>query len=512
MTYSFNVLIQPWIPVQSDLGVIELGILDVLAKAYEFDAILDPSPLVQFGLYRLLITFIMDAYDIQEFNQLEDLLQAGRFEMDRISEYVYKCGNCFDLFDHERPFLQSPADPKLDKEAKSIANLFQHLPTGTNAIHFHHVAENGQAYGPGVCARGLCTIAPFMTSGGSGYAPSINGVPPWYTLIRGHSFFETLVLNCICDPLPYGLDRMTPPTWRENENVYSKDVTHASLLEGLTWQPRRIRLLPGHGGICSYAGREENVLVSEMIFSPGFKARVGETWTDPQVAYGISEKGRRSVRPQEERELWRDTGPLLLLQEKEYRGAKKIRFEKPLVVTQFRQLAMERIIDSKRSIIVEAYGAQTDKMKFFEWRFDRLVLPAGLYNEEWAGSLVQDAVDQADLVAYFLGKALKKAYPREGKSNKAAFDDAISNCKRAFWDVLRHEFNRFLDDLSTHGRNDIDRYSKYIAKWRVVLRDRAVDALEEVLDDLDADAGALERQVAARDSFYLYLRKAFQKI
>ncbi len=90
----------------------------------------------------------------------------------------------FDLFDPERPFLQTPPQAGDTDKAKSVVELFYHLPTGTNVIHFFHMEEAEQAVAAAV-ARALCSDRTFMTSGGAGYSPSINGTPPWYVWALG---------------------------------------------------------------------------------------------------------------------------------------------------------------------------------------------------------------------------------------------------------------------------------------------------------------------------------------
>ena len=85
----FNVLTEPWIPVELFNGNSEeLGLLDVLVNAHDIVRITDPSPLFEYGMHRLLTVFIMDAFrpDVQE--DIEDLLDAGRFPMESIRAYV----------------------------------------------------------------------------------------------------------------------------------------------------------------------------------------------------------------------------------------------------------------------------------------------------------------------------------------------------------------------------------------------------------------------------------------
>lgn len=154
---SFNALYQPWIPViDRDGGHRELGILETLKKAHELETITDSSPLVEFGIYRLLIAFAIDAFGISEIEKLEELVGRGKFDAKIIEDYVNSVGiERFDLFNAEHPFLQSPLRAEEEADLKSVAELFQHLPTGSFVTHFHHAGAYEHAFSPATCLKGL---------------------------------------------------------------------------------------------------------------------------------------------------------------------------------------------------------------------------------------------------------------------------------------------------------------------------------------------------------------------
>lgn len=502
---SFNVLTEPWISaVWRDGKIAEGGILEVLEHAHELSAITDPAPPVEFGVYRLLTAFVLDAFCIREIEDIDRVLSAGRFEPPVLQRYVDSIGSKrFDLFDSEHPFLQSSPEQGEKENTSPVVKLFQHLPSGSFATHFHHVTEKAHALSPALCARGLTTIAPFMTAGGAGYSPSVNGMPPWYVLIQGANLFETLVLNCYALP-SYELAGDEPSAWASDRKIAPReDRKCASLLEGLTWRPRTVRLIPGDGGTCTYTGRESDVLVRNMVFTFGFRASGG--WTDPQVAYKFIETGPAPLRPKEDRELWRDTGPLTLLRKDEWVGENgRIRFERPLVVEQFLILQRKMIIPREKPLVLEVYGMRTDNMKIFEWFHDVLSLKDGILHNNYAGKLVQDALDLAEKVDHYLGKALRKAYPREGEGNEKALNALIRSARLGFWASLQPQFKgQFLEELSELEPEDLERRKLLTDAWKTHLREIARAAFESAIEPLDGDAAALHRQVEARDYFYL---------
>src|SRR5699024_1871425 len=102
MKPSFDVLQEPWIPVVTFEGeTLEVGILDALLRSPEWKEIQDPSPMVEYSVYRFLIVFLMDALRPETPVDLEELLYAGQFDESAIQDYITLChseGVSFDLF------------------------------------------------------------------------------------------------------------------------------------------------------------------------------------------------------------------------------------------------------------------------------------------------------------------------------------------------------------------------------------------------------------------------------
>lgn len=505
---TFSALTEPWIPVVDSSGAIrELGIIDTLAQAHRLQGICDPAPPIEFGIYRLLVAFVMDAYGLDGLERLEELLASGSFDSAVLDGYVNTVGReRFDLFDPEHPFLQSPLGQGASERPGAPVRVFQHLPSGGFLTHFHHMSEDGYGVCPADCLRGLVTVAPFMTAGGAGYSPSVNGAPPWYVLVRGRNLFETISLNCYAlEPSASG----EPPAWRSSMPVTPKaERTCSSFLEALTWRPRLVRLTPGQGGMCSYCGESSDVLIREIVFTFGFRSVGG--WTDPQVAYRIDNEGPTPLRPREERELWRDTGPFMLLTHKDYETPDgKLRYAKPGVVEQLSELRRDGLVGTNMPLVIDAYGMRTDmKMKIFEWQHEALAMPAAIAESPRAGRQVQLALELAESVSRTLGTALKRAYPRQGTGNDRALGGIIAATRQTFWGTLRPRFEQeFLTLLARQDLDDSTAESRLRSIWEAVLRQSAVQAFEGAIEQLDSDAAALRRQVEARN--YLMSRLRF---
>jgi CRISPR system Cascade subunit CasA len=483
-----------------------MGILDILKAAHDLKRIQNPAPPVEFGIYRLLTAFVMDAFEPCSVEDLADMLDGKQFNAGILDAYASKWKDRFDLFDDKHPFMQQIVNAEVKKSPEPIARLMQHLPAGTNVAHFHHGVWDEHAFSYEQCANGLVTIAPFMTAGGAGLSPSINGNPPWYVLVKGNNLFETILYNvCAMPPFIKPIGDM-PVAWR-NENTLDPGVEKKtfSIIEGLTWRPRMVHLIPEKtGGTCTYTGNDEAGLVRLMHFGPGNKAPEPGLWADPQVSYKIMKEGVRPLRPGENKELWRDTGPLMLLQQGDYSGKDgKISFERPAVINQFKTMVKEGIISNSEPLQVEVYGIRTDgKMKIFEWYHEDLHLSREILNKNNAGRQIQEAMDLADYVSYNIRQALKKAYPRDGKSNDSAFDNIILSAQSSYWKALKEKFeNAFLRSLSEQDENNPEAPVKLLGEWKKILEIQGMASLSKGLGPLDTDGNSLRRQVEAMNEY-----------
>lgn len=499
---SYNLLTEAWIPVRDKNGNISYkGILDTLKQSHELTEISDPAPPVQFGIYRLLIAFLMDVYQLKELEQLAGLIEKGKFDGDKLDEYARSWQGRFDLFDEKHPFMQ--VSLKGDKKAaEPVSRLMQHIPAGTNASHFHHGKWDENAYSFGQCARGLVTVPPFMTAGGAGLSPSINGSPPWYVLVKGDNLFHTLAYNMCVIPLLVKSADDHPPAWRSDEPFEKVERRSFSLLEGLTWTPRAIHLVPEEGGLCTYTGEQSPGLVRRMFFTAGYRAPEPGLWSDPQVPYVKTKDGIRTMKPFLGKALWRDMGPLMLLQQEDYTSSNSmISFQRPAVVQQFKKLAEKGVISKSVPLLVEVYGIRTDgKMKLFEWYFDTLTLPWGLLYKNNSGKQIQDGMDNTDKVAYVIKAALKKTYPN-------TLDNIVIKAQSSFWRDLKPLFERqFLKQLSEQDDNDIDAPARTLLGWKHIIEQIGYQSLSNALGPLDSNSTEMKLQVEATDYYRLKIR------
>jgi CRISPR system Cascade subunit CasA len=485
--HSFNVLTDPWIPVIGlDGSRKELGILSCLEQAPKLREIRDPAPIVEFGLYRLLVAFVLDALILagrrpEHISHLKNLIEKGCFEMNLFKDYANKCGDVFDLFHPERPFLQTRMD---GKNSKSIAGLFPAVPSGTNVVLWYHEHEDDVWFSVEQAARLLTTIAPFMTAGGAGLSPSINGAPPLYVLPMGLNLFQTIVINI---PLRTKQDRGDEPVaWRQTR-VPGDERTHTTTVEALTWRPRCIQLVP-----------DDDNRVREMYFTKGDSTRL--SWIDANVAYKYEKDKVTPIRLRENRPPWRDIGPLTLLREDvsgRGTGDNKVAYQRPDVVQQAFEISRE---DS--DLTIQVYGMRTDQnMKIFEWTKSTWSVPAKLGQSTRLGSLVHHELQRAESAARALRSSILELAPNFERDSKSPVRNLADRCERAYWQRLESNFYPLMHgfaSLDANAPDNPDLIAVTANSWRNAIKTLAIEQFEAAAADIDADSDALERQVRAR--------------
>jgi CRISPR type I-E-associated protein CasA/Cse1 len=502
---SFNVLTEPWIPVVRPNGSSdEMGIVECLERAHELREIRDPAPTVEFGIYRLLVAFVLDMLILADQRpedplDLRVLLQAGRFDSAAIADYVNRCGDVFDLFSPQRPFLQNP---NAGGEEKSVFDFFPVFPSGANVVHFAHQRSSDQIATPAEMVRLLTTVSPFNVKVKTGQPRTIVGDPPVYALPVGDSVFSTLVLNLpLPDPRFTLADELkTGPVWR---SIPTEGQSGTAPAQSLTWPCRRVKLsLPDATGH-----------VKSITNETGLKALA--FWKDPSCAIFEGDGKTRHLRLQTSRPLWLDAGPLSLLAEGSVkRGKNDWVFVRPEVVST--ALSAEQ----GGNLRVRFYGWRTDQAKVYEWIVCQWAVPSKLALSLRLGSLVHLELQRAESAARALHTGvlgLAPEFEREEKKvrNRKAWDKRemrglADRCERAYWQRLEPEFRPLMAAfaaLEPDAPDDLELVQATAAGWRKAIRSNALEQFESAARDMDADGDALERQVKARNRLTFRLKE-----
>lgn len=483
-TETFDVLSQAWIPVRrADGTVSEMGIRDVLAHAHELDEITHNSVMVEYSLYRLLITFLMDALRPESTDDLEELLSRGEIDMQAVDDYVQACrkeGVTFDLFDAERPFLQAAYRAAFEKNKGPASALDYSLPRGNNHVHFVH-PDGEQEISYPQAAQLLPTLQLFCTIGGRGYASGINGPPPYYMLIRGKNLFETLMFSLPAEASFHNMDFDDPPVlWRNTGDTASADpVLSTSVLGGMLFPARSVHLFP-EDGRCR-----------RVYFAPGLKFRSdaeAPTWTDPHVAYLNTKKGRFSWGPLHGRGVWRNIAQLA------------DRKNMPAIVNTFTEMA-----EAGTFVHLQLYGVETDQASFLHSMRDDVRLPVSLTENRAAADAAVHMVDLAETTAYYLRQSLDVKTEASAPIIGQGLRDS---CVQQFYDVCGEEYWGRLEQLALAEPGQLDELVLAWLDWTadqaktarrelvgsVAMHERDIFALEEAANMFAARLGKLKKK------------------
>ena len=277
----FNILTEPWMGVVDNDGTEKLvGLRDYLVNAHQYKCSAENK---QFAVLRrlqqrLAETFVMDIFGLDIESEV-NLLMSGCFNAEKIDEYIKQCesnGISFDLFDTERPFLQS--DEKIfkkifqNKESVSVAAINPRMGSGNNKVFFNSVSINEYlnnteaedcrySYYDSVYNKkytvedaGAVSFTEYMNllliahciagQGGSGYRSGLMcvGVPPILYHIdsdKNQTLFHSILMNIAFDNTHH--NKNDAPLWRwdtyekgkEDLNSNKVDTVNISKMEGM---------------------------------------------------------------------------------------------------------------------------------------------------------------------------------------------------------------------------------------------------------------------------------------
>ncbi len=278
---AWNALTSPWMDVLTANGeASKISPLEALSTARSIHRITSANPLDVFAAHRFLVTVVYwVAGDVLAVTQCRESMLHGEVPRHLMGSLTDLSGH-FNLFDDKAPFLQDPS--VAEAKRSSAAYLFAEMASGTNVAHFHHGRDDASRLCLRCATQGLLRVVPWMQSGGAGLSPAIHGAPPIMPLAIGDTLCETLGLNLIPIDAPFG-----KPQWTGQFRPTSSQVP---LLEGLTWNARRIHLLePSKPARCSRCGDTSQPTVGPVVFekNDACKKDPKRTWRDPSAFYSM---------------------------------------------------------------------------------------------------------------------------------------------------------------------------------------------------------------------------------
>ncbi|MGD9891487.1 MAG: type I-E CRISPR-associated protein Cse1/CasA [Dehalococcoidia bacterium] len=531
MAFSFNLIDEPWLPcVLADGSQTELGLRDALARATEIVEIVGDTPPITAALHRLLLAMLHRCFGPENAAAWQVLWQRGAFEMAAIDRYLDEWRPRFDLFDEARPFYQTAA---VDVGgAGSVAKLLFQADNNPTLFDHAHVADP-PALSPARAARLVLLVQGFDTGGlkaGTGserYAKAGPLIQCAVMMVRDVNLFQTLMLNLIRyspeNGWPWDFDPAKDrPAWERSGTTQPDDRYPDGYLDLLTWQNRRVRLIP------EAAADRETVIRRAVVmkgyqFPDAFNRRGHET----MVAFRKSTAANAPdpyppVGFREERALWRDSLALLHVDAGEG--------ERPRMLEWLGQLVHDEVLDPAVRLRLDFVGLAADRAKLLFWRHDRLTVPAAYLEESKDDQPLLDALKPAIELAERAGRLLRSGLaevwvdgvPLRAKNKdvwapspmrvlaeemlgaNGAAGELVEHLapERGYWWRLEEAFRELLlalpDDVVTDTYGDRRAGATALPRWTADVGDAAQRAFDEAVAGLDVSATGM-RAVAKAD-------------
>lgn len=284
---AFDLIDEPWIPVIRKNVEMAVSLRDAVVSAHEIDTLsLSDGP--QFaGLLRLLMALTMAAYGRPaDRTAWAASYRRQQFHADTLDAYFASVGRSrFDLFDANRPFLQSAA---VTDEPKANAEILPHVATGNTPPIFSSDTEKlPRALSPAQAAVSLVGFMAVAVAGlgrakaweGSGWAgTSFGGRVGQIGFVApvGISLFDTIMLNT-----PIGTNPAADaPQWQRPDAAPAGRAKRAAtgMLDMLTWCPRRVKLIRNEDGAVTHLRMlgGDGLTVLDRAFEPHTEWRTSD--------------------------------------------------------------------------------------------------------------------------------------------------------------------------------------------------------------------------------------------
>ncbi|MGH2532271.1 MAG: type I-E CRISPR-associated protein Cse1/CasA [Thermomicrobiales bacterium] len=533
---NFNLVDEPWVPClmgTSPATATELNVRDTLVRAPEIREIAGETPLVTIALHRLLLAIVHRCIGPLDVATWRHWWEARAWDATLIDDYLRAWRHRFDLFDEERPFYQTAA---VDF-SRGLWPLTRNFLLSKKALFFDHDLESmPAAVSPAEAVRLLVAFQWFDVGGiksaeqDKDFADASPLTQCAVGLVRGENLFRTLMLNlhryAPRQGMPFDFDaERDAPAWERDEAARPEDRAPDGYLDYLTWQSRRLRLLPEFDA-------DGKVVVRQSVIMKGFQLPDLEARrrAETMVAFRRNPNAKGSQDPwpaigfQEEKALWRDS--LAFFQ------SIHERYTRPRMVNWLNELAEAEVLHRREIVPMDFYGLAVDRANALFWRQERLILPLLYLDKPELFHRLGDALALAENVAQLCrsgyvdievdGKTRKPPSPFRVMAGllvgaDGPVGDVVSHLapERVYWSALDLPFRRLIvdlaDDVAFDAEGDEVYGTRALPHWGVDVAEAARAAFAAATDGLDGSARSLKAAAVGEREFRWLLNRILDR-
>ncbi|MEV4467877.1 type I-E CRISPR-associated protein Cse1/CasA [Micromonospora echinofusca] len=320
---SFSLVDEPWIEVTDGGRPARVSLLDALTRAHEIAGLATANPLEMVAVLRqVLLPVYLDACGRPaDRRQWLARWTTGELPAPEIKRYLDEHRHRFDLFGAQ-PFAQVAGLRTAKDETRPVSLLVAAAATGNNVPLFSTRTEaDPVALSAAQAARSLlatqCWDTAAIKSGAVGDPQVAGGKTTGnptgplgslgVTVPIGRNLAETLLLNTPFGGQPASDD---VPQWRRAPATAGWESRPAKgLLDLLTWQSRRVRLVPEFDG--------NQLVVRRVVLAAGDRLQPVPLDIEPHTAWRRVDKPKAKQQPQTPvrhvagRQAWRGLEPML---------------------------------------------------------------------------------------------------------------------------------------------------------------------------------------------------------
>lgn len=513
MPENFNLLESDWIPVlfEGEPKSRDVSIREALARAPDIIKLGNESPLETIAMHRLLLALVHRTHPIASDDDWAALMSAGRFDLAGLDEYLERWADRFDLFGADHPFFQTPGLPA--SVATSVAKLGHQFSSGNNPLLFDHSADDAP---PGITpAQAARLVVAQQSFAVGGLITRLKADPPSaeasyllkaaVVLVTGRNLFDTLVLNMVRvagdEGVPFEFKpEEDVPAWEQGPPE-AKRRKILGYLDLLTWQSRRIQLLPP----------EADGLVRQVVVMAGWQLNDGVNPADfeTMAAYTKNEKAAAGQNPRPpvgfrpERALWRDS--LALLQQTTDGG-------RPRTLVHLAGLEFSGYLERSDVVGLATYGVSSDRAKIFLWREEAFPLPLAYLVDDSLLATLGSGVESARVAGGQLRSAVRvlseKSLAPDGNADKDRVTALVESLapERSYWPALDLPFRRFIRRLADEYASDGGRAA--LEAWGDEIRRAATDSYELAAAALATSGRGYRAAAESAGLFHAGIRRA----